>query len=74
VKRKANLIAAYQQMHRSPDITATEASRLFDVWLQEFDAERKRANQVRAMPFARHEAKPDALSGDLDNAVRRLEP
>jgi hypothetical protein len=73
VKRgKANLIAAYQQMRRSPDVTATEASRLFDAWLQEFDAERKRADQVRAMPVARSEAKLDPLSADLDDAVRRL--
>ena len=55
VKRgKANLIAAYQQMRRSPDVTAAEASRLFDTWLQEFDAEKRRAEQVRSMPVARH--------------------
>jgi hypothetical protein len=73
VKRgKANLIAAYQQMRRSPDVTTAEASRLFDAWLQEFESERKRAEQVRSMPVARHEAKPDPLSSDLDDAVRRL--
>lgn len=69
---KANLIAAYQQMRRSPDVTTAEASRLFDAWLQEFESERKRAQQVRSMPVARHEAKPDPLSSDLDDAVRRL--
>ncbi len=73
VKRgKANLIAAYQQMRRSPDVTTAEASRLFDAWLQEFESEKKRAEQVRSMPVARHEAKPEPLSSDLDDAVRRL--
>ena len=46
VKRgKANLIAAYQQMRRSPDVTVAEASRLFDTWLQEFEAEKKRPSK-----------------------------
>jgi hypothetical protein len=73
VKRgKANLIAAYQQMRRSPDVTAGEAARLFDAWLQEFECERKRAEQVRAMPVERHKAEPEPLARDLDDAVRRL--
>jgi hypothetical protein len=73
VKRgKANLIAAYQQMRRSPDVTAAEASRLFDVWLQEFEAEKQRAERVRSMPVAQHEAKVDLLAQDLNDAVRRL--
>jgi hypothetical protein len=73
VKRgKANLIAAYQQMRRSPDVTVAEASRLFDVWLQEFEAEKKRAEQVRSMPLARHSEKQDPLAQNLNDAVRRL--
>jgi hypothetical protein len=73
VKRgKANLIAAYQQMRRSPDVTAAEASRLFDAWLQEFEAEKKRAEQVRSMTAARYDATPDPLAQDLNDAVRRL--
>jgi hypothetical protein len=73
VKRgKANLIAAYQQMRRSPDVTATEASRLFDAWLVEFEAEKRRAEQVRAMPVASHERKPDPVAQNLNEAVRRL--
>ena len=73
VKRgKANLIAAYQQMRRSPDVTAAEANRLFDAWLQEFEAEKKRAEQVRSMPIARHSEKWDPLAESLNDAVRRL--
>ena len=73
IKRgKANLIAAYQQMRRSPDVTVAEASRLFDAWLQEFEAEKKRAEQVRSMPVVRHEAEPDPLARDLNDALRRL--
>ena len=73
VKRgKANLIAAYQQMRRSPDVTAAEASRLFDTWLQEFDAEKRRAEQVRSMPVARHNEQQDPLTRNPNEAVRRL--
>jgi TIR domain len=73
VKRgKAILITAYQQMRRSPDVTAAEATRLFDAWLREFDAEKKRAEQVRSMPVERHEAVADPLAQDLNDALRRL--
>jgi hypothetical protein len=73
VKRgKANLIAAYQQMRRSPDVTAAEASRLFDAWLLEFDAEKRLAEQVRSMPVVRHSERPDPLAQNLNDAVRRL--
>ena len=73
IKRaKANLIAAYQQMRRSPDVTAAEVSRLFETWLQEFETEKARAERVRSMPVAQHEAKPDPLAQDLNDAVRRL--
>jgi hypothetical protein len=71
-RSKANLIAAYQQMRRSPDVTTAEASRLFDGWLEEFQAEKKRMEHTRSMPLERREAKPDPLSHDLDDAVRRL--
>jgi len=67
-----NLIAAYQQMRRSPDVTAAEASRFFDTWLQEFDAEKRRAEQVRSMPVARHNEQQDPLTRNLNEAVRRL--
>jgi hypothetical protein len=59
-------------MRRSPDVTASEASRLFDTWLQEFEAEKARAERVRSMPVAQHEAKSDPLAQDLNDAVRRL--
>jgi len=69
---KANLIAAYQQMRRSPDLTNAEAIRLFDGWLSEFQAEKERMEHTRSMPLERREAKPDPLANDLDDAVRRL--
>jgi hypothetical protein len=69
---KANLIAAYQQMRRSPDVTTAEASRLFDGWLEEFQAEKDRMERTRSMPLERRETKPDPLAHDLDDAVRRL--
>lgn len=71
-RAKANLIVAYQQMRKSSDITPAEASRLFDVWLQEFESEKKRLEQTRAMPLQGHEAKPDSLSRDLNDAAMRL--
>jgi hypothetical protein len=73
VKRcKANLVAAYQQMRRSPDLTVAEAGRLFDAWLQEFENEKKRVAQVKSMPLASHEPEPDPLSREFDEAVKRL--
>jgi hypothetical protein len=73
IKRgKANLIAAYQQMRRSPDVTSAEASRLLDAWLQEFEAEKRRAEQVRAMPLGAREQELDPVARNLNDAVRRL--
>jgi hypothetical protein len=73
VKRcKANLVAAYQQMRRSPDVTAAEAGRLFDAWLEEFENEKKRVVQMNSMPLQRHEPKVDPLARDLDDALKRL--
>jgi hypothetical protein len=62
-RAKANLIAAYQQMRNSPDMTAAEASRLFDVWLKEFESEKIRLERTRSLPLDPHVAKPkpDAL-------------
>jgi hypothetical protein len=73
IKRgKANLIAAYQQMRKSPDITAAEAGRLFDAWLREFELEKKRLDQTRAMPLEHREAEGNLLASDLNEAVRRI--
>jgi len=73
IKRgKANLVAAYQQMRRSPDITTAEAGRLLDAWLEEFEAEKKRAEQVRSMPLAARERELDPVAQNLNEAVRRL--
>jgi hypothetical protein len=73
VKRgKANLITAYQQMRRSPDVTAAEAVRLFDGWLAEFEAEKNRAERVKAMPAVPRKEEPDPLRESLNNAVTRL--
>jgi hypothetical protein len=70
---KANLIAAYQQMRKSPDITQREATALFDRWLVEFEEERKRATQVRSMPDRRTRETPPELATDFGNALRRIE-
>jgi hypothetical protein len=70
---KANLIAAYQQMRKSPDVTQREASVLFDSWLVEFEEERKRATQVRSMPDRRTRGTPSDLATDMGNALRRIE-
>jgi hypothetical protein len=71
-RAKANLIAAYQQMRKSPDMTPAEASRLFDVWLQEFESEKNRLEKTRAMPLQGREAKRDSLTRDLNDAAKRL--
>ncbi len=70
---KANLIAAYQQMRKNPDVTQREASVLFDHWLEEFEAERKRASKVRSMSDRRTRGTPPELATDMANALRRIE-
>lgn len=70
---KANLIAAYQQMRKSPDVTRHEASALFDSWLVEFEEERRRVTQVHAMPDRHTRAAPSGLPTDMSNALRRIE-
>jgi hypothetical protein len=70
---KANLIAAYQQMRKSPDITQREATTLFDRWLAEFEDERRRASKVRSMPDRRTRGMPPELATDIGNALRRIE-
>lgn len=69
---KANLIAAYQQMRQSNDVTPVEAGRLFEIWLKEFEDEEKRYERMRAMPLDRHVHAADALRTDLNAAVGRL--
>jgi hypothetical protein len=73
VKRgKALLIAAYQQMRTSPDITATEAGLLFDDWLREFQAEQELAERTRSMPVDARNRPLSADAGELNKAVRLL--
>jgi hypothetical protein len=72
-RAKANLIAAYQQMRRSPDMTPSEAGVLFDAWLEEFQLEKKRLEQVRAMPVEYRKFKADLLTVDLNEATRRVQ-
>jgi hypothetical protein len=73
-RAKANLIAAYQQMRKCPDITAHEAGILFDKWLGELDAERARVEQLRPMALNDdHEHVQTALIHDLSAALRRVE-
>jgi hypothetical protein len=69
---KANLIAAYQEMRRSPDVTTAEAGRLFAHWLEEFAAEKDLAERVHSMPAVPRKVEPDPLARDFDDAMRRL--
>jgi len=60
IKRgKATLIAAYQQMLKSPDLTANGAGSLFDGWVKEFEGEKERLKRVRVLS-----------QGGTDEAVR----
>ena len=70
---KANLIAACQQMRKSPDVTQREAGALFDSWLVEFEAERNLATRVRSMSDRHIRGTPSALAMDMANALRRIE-
>ncbi|MGX7000364.1 hypothetical protein [Caballeronia sp. KNU42] len=81
-RAKANLITAYQQMRKSADITALEASVLFDAWLAELDSELARLNHVRTLPLGEPNAAPDEARGwgtsaemaqDLSSALRRVD-
>ena len=62
-------------MRKSPDMTPTETSRLFDVWLQEFESEKKRLEQTHSMPLDLHAAKSraDLLTLDLNGAAMRIQ-
>lgn len=76
-RAKANLIAAYQQMRTSPDMTAAEAGRLFDAWLAEFELEKKRLATTRSLPVEEQKsegrrAKDSTLIEDFNGAMRRL--
>ena len=70
---KANLIAAYQQMRKSPDVTQREASAMFDNWLLEFEEERKRTTKIRSMPDRRTREYAPTLPTDVGIALRRIE-
>jgi hypothetical protein len=73
VKRaKANLASAYQEMRRSPDLTAAEAGRLLDLWLEELAAEQERASRVRPMSTPEGARPRDPLADDLDAATARI--
>jgi hypothetical protein len=73
VKRaKANMAAAYQEMRRSPDLTAAEAGRLLDLWLQELGAEQERASRVHPMSATEGARTRDPLADDLDAATARI--
>lgn len=71
-RAKANLIAAYQQMRKSTDMTELECGRLFDAWLAEFENEKKRVTQVRAMPLEQRSPEIGATIKDLNNASLRV--
>lgn len=73
-RSKANLITAYQQMRKSPDITVAEADRLFDLWLKEYQDEKRRLEKMRAMPIEEREQRreQDAESNSLADAANRI--
>ena len=71
-RAKANLLAAYQQMRTSPDVTAAEAGQLFDAWLSEFETEKQRLERTRSMPVHAHAPKLDAMAIELGEVQRRL--
>lgn len=77
VKRgKAAMITAYQQMRKSPDITARQAGELFDQWVKEFEIEMDRFEKLRSMPthvISEPQNKPaPELTQDLNAAAARL--
>jgi hypothetical protein len=76
-RAKANLITAYQQMLKSPDIVTAEARTLFRCWLDELEEEAARVEQVRTMPVTkRHtpENRPlTSFASDLGDAMRQIE-
>jgi len=71
-RAKANLASAYQEMRRSPDLTAAEAGRLLDLWLQELTAEQERARRIRAMSSPGSAPARDPLADDLDAAAAKI--
>src|SRR5262249_20945374 len=71
-RAKGNLIAAYQQMRKSADMTALEAGRLFDSWLKEFEEEKKRLAQTRSLPVKERHSDHSTLVKDLNEASHRL--
>ncbi len=68
---KASLLAAYQQMRKSPDVTNAEASRLFETWLREFEEEKQRFRRTQALGDGTL-AEETALSEDFARAASRL--
>jgi hypothetical protein len=72
-RAKSNLIAAYQQMRKSPDMTELETGRLFDSWLAEFKVELDRVARTRAMPVQQHARAVSALAKDLNDATLRID-
>jgi len=77
IKRgKANLIAAYQQMRKSPDVTTKEVGQLFERWLQEFQKEKSRLESTMNMSIREleHVTRPqNGLAADLDDALKRID-
>jgi hypothetical protein len=73
-RAKANLMVAYQQMRKSPDVTAADVGRLFDLWLQEFETERARLERIRSMTAQEQTRaqKPSSVTRDLVEVARRL--
>jgi hypothetical protein len=73
-RAKANLVAAYQQMRKSPDLTSLESEKLFEQWMVEFKTERDRLARWKSLPIERRPPpRQDPLSNELNAAVKRIE-
>ena len=75
-RAKAMLLAIYEQMVLSPDLTLRQADALFDSYREDLLAIRKRAQAVHAMPLGQQPPRPDARETRMNNAtsVLDLEP
>jgi hypothetical protein len=72
-RAKGLLVAAYQDMRVSPDLTLSEARRLFDQWMFIMQAERKRMAEVENLGPAQRINSRSAEADELDEALRRLD-
>lgn len=68
---KADLIAAYQQMQESADLTKSQVRELFDAWVAEFKEAKREARNLVDMGSPREEGA--ALAPELSQAMQSVE-